>query len=150
MSASNTILMVDDNPDFVELAKRAFHKAGISNPIVVAENGTEALDYLYCTGTWADRDPKDMPIFVLLDLKLPMVSGLEVLRHLRADPRTRRLPVIIMTTSVEEQDVISAYDLGCNSYVRKPVDFTRLAESVRQLGLYWLVVNEPPILDGGG
>lgn len=150
MNRSKVILMVDDNPDFVELAKRAINKAGIVNPIVVAEDGTQALDYLFATGAWAGRDPKDLPVFVLLDLKLPMLSGLEVLSHLRADPRTKRLPVVVLTSSVEEQDLINAYDLGCNSYVRKPVDFIQLANAVRQLGLYWLVINEPPIMDVGG
>jgi CheY-like chemotaxis protein len=149
MTSSRTILMIDDNPDFVVLARRAFAKANIANPIVVAEDGAEALDYLFTTGAWAGRGPESKPVLVLLDLKLPRVGGLEVLRQLRADPRTKRLPVVILTSSVEEQDVIRGYDLGCNSYIRKPIDFVQLAETMRQLGLYWLKFNEPPPEAGG-
>ena len=149
MRRPNTILMVDDNPDFVELARRAFDKANIANPIVVAEDGAEALDYLFATGAWAGRGPESTPVMVLLDLKLPRVDGLEVLRQLRADPRTKHLPVVILTTSVEERDVVRGYDLGCNSYIRKPIDFTQLADAMRQLGLYWLILNEPPPAAGG-
>ena len=141
--------MVDDNPDFVELARRAFDKANIANPIVVAEDGAEALDYLFTTGAWTGRGPESNPVLVLLDLKLPRVGGLEVLRQLRSDPRTKRLPVVILTSSVEEQDVIRGYDLGCNSYIRKPIDFIQLADAMRQLGLYWLILNEPPLAAGG-
>lgn len=148
MRHDNVILMVDDNPDFVELARRAFAKAGIANPLMVAEDGAEALDYLFGTGSWADR-PHDPPIVILLDLKLPKIDGLEVLRRLRADERTRLIPVVILTTSLEEQDIISGYDLGANSYIRKPVDFTQLAEVLRQAGLYWLAINQPPIGEGG-
>jgi CheY-like chemotaxis protein len=149
MTHPNTILMVDDNPDFVELARRAFAKANIANPLVVAEDGAEALDYLFATGAWAGRGPESNPIMVLLDLKLPRVGGLEVLRQLRADPRTKRLPVVILTSSVEEQDVIRGYDLGCNSYIRKPIDFVQLADAMRQVGCYWLIINEPPPAAGG-
>jgi two-component system response regulator len=149
MTRPKTILMVDDNPDFIELARRAFSKAGISSPIVVAEDGTEALDYLFATGTLGDRGPENNPALVLLDLKLPRVDGLDVLRQLRSDPRTRNLPVVILTTSVEERDVLRSYELGCNSYIRKPIDFVQLAEAIRQLGLYWLTLNEPPPAAGG-
>lgn len=149
MISANTILMVDDNPDFVELARRAFSKANIANPIVVAEDGAEALDYLFATGACAGREQESAPALVLLDLKLPRIGGLEVLRQLRADPRTKRLPVVILTSSVEEQDVIRGYDLGCNSYIRKPIDFLQLAEAIRLLGLYWLTLNEPPLAVGG-
>ena len=148
MTLPNTILMVDDNPDFVELARRAFAKANIANPLVVAEDGVEALDYLFASGAWAGRGPESNPIMVLLDLKLPRVGGLEVLRQLRADPRTKRLPVVILTSSVEEQDVIRGYDLGCNSYIRKPIDFVQLADAMRQVGCYWLSINEPPPAEG--
>jgi two-component system response regulator len=148
MTRPKTILMVDDNPDFIELARRAFGKAGISSPIVVAEDGTEALDYLFATGAWSGRSPESNPALVLLDLKLPRIGGLEVLRQLRADPRTRHLPVVILTTSVEERDVIRGYELGCNSYIRKPVDFLQFTEVVKTLGLYWLVLNQPPLTGG--
>ena len=144
-----TILMVDDNPDFVELARRAFRKADIACSLVVAEDGTAALDYLFATGPWAGRGPEGNPVMVLLDLKLPRINGLEVLRQLRADSRTRNLPVVILTTSVEEQDVIRSYELGCNSYIRKPIDFLQLAEAIRLLGTYWVTLNEPPLADGG-
>jgi CheY-like chemotaxis protein len=148
MTRPKTILMVDDNPDFIELARRAFSKAGISSPIVVAEDGTEALDYLFATGAWSGRSPESNPALVLLDLKLPRIGGLEVLRKLRSEPRTRNLPVVILTTSVEERDVIRSYELGCNSYIRKPIDFVQLAEAIRQLGQYWLTLNEPPPTGG--
>jgi CheY-like chemotaxis protein len=143
-----TILMIDDNPDFVELARRAFGKADVPASLVVAEDGAAAFDYLFATGTWADRGPEGNPVLVLLDLKLPRTGGLEVLRQLRADPRTRTLPVVILTTSVEEQDVIRGYELGCNSYIRKPIDFIQFAEVVKTLGLYWLVLNQPPLTGG--
>ena len=149
MTRTKTILMVEDNPDFVELARRAFSKADIATPIVVAEDGAAALDYLFAGGAWSGRGPESDPALVLLDLKLPRIGGLEVLRQVRADSRTRHLPVVILTSSVEEQDLILAYDLGCNSYIRKPVDFTRLAEIMRLLGLYWLTINEPPLAAGG-
>jgi CheY-like chemotaxis protein len=141
-----TILLVEDNPDDVALTLRAFEKNNISNDVIVAHDGAEALDYLFGGGEFAGRDMSVMPEVVLLDLKLPKVDGLEVLRRLRADDRTRLLPVVILTSSKEESDVVNGYKLGCNSYVRKPVDFAQFAEAVRQLGLYWLVVNEPPPL----
>lgn len=141
------ILLVDDNPDFVALARRALKKGDISNELVVAEDGVEALDYLFNTGPWTDK-PHDNPIVILLDLKLPKVDGLEVLRRLRGEERTKHIPVVILIISLEEWDIIAGYGLGANSYVRKPVDFTQLAEVLRQAGLYWLVINQPPV-EGG-
>lgn len=143
-ASKRDILLVEDNPDDVALTLRALKKNNIANVVVVAKDGAEALEYLLGTGTYAGRDPRDHPAVVLLDLKLPKVDGLEVLRRLRADPRTKLLPVVILTSSREEQDIIHGYDLGANSYVRKPVDFTAFVEAVKNLGLYWLVLNEPP------
>ncbi|MFN3652380.1 MAG: response regulator [Armatimonadota bacterium] len=137
------ILLVEDNPDDVALTLRAFRKNNILNDVVVAEDGVEALDYLFGTGKHAGRDTSAQPQIILLDLKLPKLDGLEVLRQIRADPRTRLLPVVILTSSREEQDLVSGYSLGANSYIRKPVDFAQFTEAVRQLGLYWLVLNEP-------
>lgn len=142
MIRSGMILLVEDNPDDVELTLRAFEKSRIVNEIVVARDGAEALEYLFATGPSARRDGS-MPEVVLLDLNLPKVDGLEVLKRLRADDRTRRLPVVVLTSSNEEQDVVRSYDLGANSFVRKPVDFGHFIEAARQLGLYWLVLNEP-------
>lgn len=139
-----TILLVEDNPDDVDLTLRAFKKNNILNEVVVVSDGAMALDYLFGTGTYAGRDMARMPSVVLLDLKLPKVDGLEVLRRLRADERTRLLPVVILTSSKEEQDLINGYKLGANSYIRKPVDFNQFMEAARQLGMYWLVMNEPP------
>ncbi len=141
---SRVILLVEDNPSDVELTVRALAKAHIANRLVVVEDGQEALDYLWCEGSHAGRDAADSPALMLLDLKLPKVPGLEVLRRLRDDPRTRRIPVVILTTSREEQDLARGYDLGANSFVRKPVDFKQFAAAVSQLGLYWLVLNEGP------
>lgn len=138
------ILLVEDNPDDVELTRRAFDKSHIRNEVVVARDGAEALDYLFGTGEWAERDAVALPEVVLLDLKMPRVDGLEVLRRIREDARTRHLPVVVLTSSTEEQDLVRSYDLGANSYVRKPVDFAQFIEATRQLGLYWLVLNEPP------
>lgn len=138
------ILLVEDNPDDEALTLRAFKKSNILNEVVVARDGVEALDFLFATGTYCDRDPNIMPQIVLLDIKLPKIDGLEVLRRLRADERTQMLPVIILTSSKEEQDLINGYKFGCNSYIRKPVDFSQFSESIRQLGLYWLVLNEIP------
>jgi two-component system response regulator len=143
--SEKVILLVEDNADDEELTLRALGKSNIMNRVIVARDGAEALDYLFVRGAHAARDPREMPQVVLLDLKLPKVDGLEVLRQLRADPRTRRLPVVILTSSAEEQDVLRGYDLGANSYIRKPVDFTQFVEAVRQLGLYWLVLNHPPV-----
>ncbi|MBI2496634.1 MAG: response regulator [Opitutae bacterium] len=138
------ILLVEDNPDDVKLTLRAFKHANIVNRVVIVGDGAEALDYLAGTGARAGRDPAARPAVVLLDLKLPKIDGLEVLRRIRADPLTRRLPVVVLTSSKEEQDIVSSYDLGANSYIRKPVDFDRFIEAVRQLGLYWLLLNEAP------
>jgi len=138
------ILLVEDNPDDVLLTLRALRANQIANEVVVAEDGVEALDYLFGTGKYSGRDVREQPAVVLLDLKLPKVEGLEVLRRLRADERTRTVPVVILTSSKEEQDVVAGYSLGANSYVRKPVDFDQFVQAVRQLGLYWLVLNEPP------
>jgi CheY-like chemotaxis protein len=138
------ILLVEDNPDDEDLTLRALRKANVKNEVVVAHDGVEALDYLFGTGDWAGRDASALPQVILLDLKLPRVDGLEVLRRLREDRRTRLLPVVILTSSNEEEDRIAGYKLGANSYVRKPVDFGHFAEAVRQLGLYWLLLNEPP------
>lgn len=136
------ILLVEDNRDDEELTLLAFEQSGIVNEVVVVRDGAEALDYLFGTGTYADRDLNNMPAVILLDLKLPKIDGLEVLRRLRADGQTRFLPVVVLTTSKEDQDLINSYRLGCNSYVRKPVDFTEFLEAARQLGLYWLRLNE--------
>lgn len=138
------ILLVEDNPDDVKLAQHAFKKCNIANQVVVVGDGVEALDYLFGTGAYAGRDASNQPSMVLLDLKLPRLDGKEVLRRMRADPRTKLLPVVILTSSKEEQDVTRCYDLGANSYIRKPIDFDQFIEAVRQLGLYWLLLNEPP------
>ena len=138
------ILLVEDNPDDVELTLRAFKKHNVQNEVVVVRDGAEALDYLFVTGAYAGRDIDIMPAVILLDLKLPKIDGLEVLRRIRADERTRLLPVVILTSSKEEQDLINGYKLGANSYIRKPVDFIQFSEAIRQLGLYWLIINEPP------
>lgn len=141
---NKTILLVEDNPSDVELAKRAFERSNILNPLVVAEDGQEALDYIFATGRYTGKDRFLLPALILLDIKLPIVDGLEVLRRIRAHEQTRRLPVVILTSSKEEQDVATSYDLGVNSYIRKPVDFYQFAEAVKHLGIYWLVLNEPP------
>jgi two-component system, response regulator len=138
------ILLVEDNPSDVRLTRRALEQSHITNPLVVAEDGREALDYLFALGAHAGRDVAELPRLVLLDLKLPKVDGLEVLRQLRANERTRRLPVVILTSSQEQQDIMAGYELGANSYVRKPVDFTQFVEAVRILGLFWLLLNEAP------
>ncbi len=139
-----TILLVEDNPDDVELTLRALRQYNVSNEISVVRDGAEALDYLFATGTYSDRDKTTMPAVVILDLKLPKVDGLEVLRRMRADERTKLTPVVILTSSKEERDMINGYKFGANSYVQKPVDFTEFIEAARQLGLYWFVINEPP------
>ncbi len=138
------ILLVEDNPDDEKLTLLAFKDSNIANQVVVARDGEEALDYLFGTGAHAGRDLSVMPTVILLDLKLPKVDGLEVLKRLRADERTRRLPVVILTSSREQQDVVESYNRGANSYVRKPVDFAQFMEATKQLGLYWLVLDEPP------
>lgn len=141
---AKTILLVEDNPSDVDLAKRALLKGKIVNNLIVAEDGEEALDYLFGSGAHAGRDVSSLPAVTLLDLKLPKVPGLQVLRRIREDPRTRRIPVVILTSSKEDQDVATSYDLGVNSYIRKPVDFKQFAYAIQQLGLYWLVLNEGP------
>ena len=138
-----SILLVEDNPDDRELTLRALQKNNILNPVLSAADGVEALDVLFRRGAHSG-DWTSAPALVLLDLKLPKMDGLEVLRALRADPRTRLLPVVVLTSSREEQDLVNSYSLGANSYIRKPVDFAKFVEAVRQLGCYWLVLNEPP------
>jgi len=142
--SDKVILLVEDNPDDEALTLRALRKNNISNRVVVARDGVEALDYLFGTGIHAGRDTREQPQVVLLDLKLPKLNGLDVLQRMRADPRTKLQPVVILTTSNEDQDILSSYELGANSYIRKPVDFEQFMEAVRQLGLYWLVLNMPP------
>ncbi|MBD1935975.1 response regulator [Microcoleus sp. FACHB-68] len=138
------ILLVEDNPDDQVLTLRALRKSNIANEVIVVNDGVEALDYLFGTGNYAGRDTSLMPQLILLDLKLPKLDGLQVLQRLRADKRTQLLPVVVLTTSREEQDIIRSYSLGANSYVRKPVDFTEFSQAVQQLGLYWLLLNEAP------
>ncbi|OHE82502.1 MAG: two-component system response regulator [Verrucomicrobia bacterium GWF2_62_7] len=140
-----TILLVEDTADDEYLVKRVFTKINLINNLFVVRDGAEALDYLFGTGAHANRDTTQMPAVVFLDLKLPKISGLEVLRRMRADERTKFLPVVILSSSQEEQDLIQSYSLGANSYVRKPVDFTEFTEAVQQLGFYWLLLNELPL-----
>ena len=142
--STKTILLVEDNPSDINLTKRALAKARIMNELVVVEDGEEALEYLFGTGRFLGRDLRQMPAMVLLDLKLPGIDGLEVLRRIRENPVIHRQPVVILTSSKEEQDVIASYDLGVNSYIRKPVDFYQFAAAIQNLGLYWLVLNETP------
>jgi len=142
--ARKTILLVEDNPDDEMLTRMALQENRLLNEVVVAHDGVEALDYLFGRGRYAGRDLNDAPQVVLLDLKLPKLDGLDVLRALRADDRTKLLPVVILTSSNEEQDLVAGYSLGANSYVRKPVDFQQFTDAVKQLGLYWLLLNEPP------
>jgi CheY-like chemotaxis protein len=144
------ILLVEDNPDDVELTIRAFKKNNILNKVVVAHDGVEALDYLFGTGAHAGRNVKEMPVVILLDLKLPKIDGMEVLRRIRRDERTRLFPVVILTSSAEQSDVINGYSLGANSYIRKPVEFNQFVEAMRHLGLYWLLWNEPPPVEKQG
>jgi two-component system response regulator len=144
VTEESVILLVEDNPDDQALTERALRRNNIRNTVVVARDGAEALDWLFGRGQYAGRDPAQLPALILLDLKLPKVDGLEVLRQLRADARTRLAPVVILTSSREEQDLTQGYSLGANSYIRKPVDFAQFVDAVRQLGLYWLVLNERP------
>ena len=139
-----TILLIEDNPDDVELTLHAFQKNHMANDVVVVGDGAEGLDYLFGTGKYAGRDADKLPALILLDLQLPKIGGLEVLRKVREDERTKRIPVVILTTSDEEEDIINGYDRGCNSYLRKPVDFTEFMNSVSQLEVYWMVLNTPP------
>jgi len=138
------ILLVEDNPDDVELTVMALQESKITNPVVIARNGVEALDYLFGTGSHAGRDVSVQPVVVLLDIKLPLLSGKDVLKRMREDDRTRRTPVVMLTSSDEREDIATTYDLGANSYVRKPVEFEGFVTAARQLGLYWTVLNEPP------
>ncbi len=149
MNAEKTILLVEDNSKDEELTLRALQMHKIRNEVVVTHDGREALDYLFARGVHAGRDPSVLPTLVLLDLQLPKVDGLEVLRQLRSHERTRLLPVVILTSSDEDKDRLAGYANGANSYVRKPVDFIEFAEAVRQLGIYWLILNEPPPPAGG-
>ena len=144
MNKLKTILVVEDNPDDLALTLRALKGHNVANQIVEAHDGVEALDYLFGTGAHAGRDLREQPQLILLDLKLPKMDGLEVLRRIRSDPRTKLLSVVILTSSDEEKDIVNGYAFGANSFVRKPVDFNQFAESVRQLGCYWLLLNEPP------
>ena len=138
------ILLVEDNPDDEALTIRALKKNNILNEVIVARDGAEALDYLFCRDKYADRDPNQLPQLILLDLKLPKIGGLEVLKQIRENTRTKYLPVVILTTSKEEQDINKGYELGVNSYVCKPVNFNEFAQAIKQLGLYWLILNEDP------
>ncbi|MEI7987708.1 MAG: response regulator [Chloroflexota bacterium] len=140
----NIILLVEDNPDDEAFTLRAMHRNHIANPVVVVRDGVEALDYMFAAGKYADRDVKELPAVILLDLKLPKIDGLEVLKRVREDARTRIVPIVILTTSNEDNDIIKGYQLGANSYVRKPVDFEQFTSAVGQLGMYWLLLNEPP------
>ena len=149
MYSEKVIFLVEDNPDDEALTLRALRRNNILNEVVVARDGVEALDYLFGTGSHAGRDTRIQPQVVLLDLKLPRLGGLEVLQRLRSDPRTKLQPVVILTTSNEDSDVLSGYELGVNSYIRKPVDFNQFIDAVRQLGLYWLMLNIPPSSAGG-
>jgi CheY-like chemotaxis protein len=141
---ADTILLIEDNPDDVDLTVRAFKNNNMLNTLVVVRDGAEALDYLFARGAYSGRDRRDIPAVILLDLKLPKIDGLDVLKHIRADADVRLVPVVILTSSSEEQDRLKSYSLGANSYVQKPVDFNRFSEAARQLGLYWLVLNEAP------
>jgi len=141
---NRVILLAEDNPDDVQLTLRALKKSNIMNQVVVAQDGVEALDFLFCTGKYAGRDVNQKPQVILLDLKMPRLDGLEVLQRIRADERTKLLPVVVLTTSSEDRDKIESYKLGANSYVRKPVDFNQFTDAVQKLGLYWLLLNEMP------
>jgi two-component system response regulator len=142
--ANSIILLIEDNPDDEALTLRALEKKNIANEVVVTRDGAEALDYLFAKDVFQDRDRTILPAVILLDLKLPKIDGLEVLKEIRSDQRTRFLPVVVLTSSNQEQDLLNSYSYGCNSYIRKPVDFDEFAEAIAQLGLYWLVLNQSP------
>lgn len=144
MMREREILLVEDNPDDEEFTLRALQRAKVTNPVVVVHDGSAALDYLFCAGEHAGREPAGTPAVVLLDLKLPKMSGIDVLRRMRADERTRLVPVVVLTSSSQEEDIVRSYESGANSYVRKPVDFADFATAVAQLGVYWTLTNEPP------
>ena len=139
-----SILLVEDNPDDVELTMMAFRENNIANSIEVVTDGAEALDYLFYSGKFEEREKGKMPAVILLDLKLPKIDGIEVLRRIRKDESTKLIPVVILTSSKEEKDIIESYKLGANSYIQKPVDFKEFLDAVKQLGIYWLMINEPP------
>jgi two-component system, response regulator len=143
---TKSILLVEDNQSDIELTKRAFERAKLLNPLVIVRDGQEALDYLLCEGPYLDRDRKEMPALVLLDIKLPNKDGLDVLRSIRSNPLTKRLLVVMLTSSIEEKDIADSYNFGANSYIRKPVDFIEFTEVLNAIGLYWLVLNEIPPL----
>jgi len=147
MDTKKVILLVEDNPDDEMLTLRAMRKNNIANVIIVARDGAEALDYIFRTGEYDDRNPAESPQVILLDLNLPKIGGLDVLKRIRADEQTSLFPVVILTSSKEEHDLVESYRLGANSYIRKPVDFNQFSEAIRQLGLYWLVLNEVPDLN---
>jgi CheY-like chemotaxis protein len=144
MTSPTEILLVEDNPRDAELVLRALRKRNLANRVIQLKDGAEALDYIFATGAFAGRDLNHTPRVILLDLKLPKIDGLEVLRRLKADPRTRKVPVVVLTSSREESDVVRSYELGVNSYVVKPVDFDNFSRAVGELGFYWLLLNEPP------
>ena len=144
MYSSKKILLVEDNPDDIELTLRAFKKSKIMNEIVVKQDGEKAVEYLFGAEEVANNETLDLPILILLDLKIPKIDGLEVLKRIKNHERTKLIPTVILTSSNEQTDIINGYMRGCNSYIRKPVDFNQFAETVKQLGLYWLVLNEPP------
>ena len=141
------ILLVEDNPDDLELTVRALRKAHLANHIHVARDGAEALEFIFGEGRYADRDTSDMPKLILLDLKLPLVDGLEVLQRIKADPRTFAIPTVVLTSSKEQNDVVASYRLGVNSYIVKPVEFEGFAKAVQELGMYWLLLNQPPKIE---
>jgi two-component system response regulator len=140
------ILLVEDNPNDVELTLRAFKKNNLTNPIEVVHDGAEALEFVFCTGAYANRNINNTPKVILLDLKLPKVDGLEVLRRIKADPRTQTIPIVVLTSSREESDIVESYQLGVNSYIVKPVDFDQFVDSVRTIGFYWILLNQSPTL----
>ena len=143
--AAKEILIVEDNPNDLELTLRVLKQHNLANRIEVVRDGAEALEFVFHTGAYADRDPDNKPTVILLDIKLPKVDGLEVLRQIKSDERTKSIPVVLLTSSREERDIMQGYELGTNSYIVKPVDFEQFVESIRQLGVYWLVLNEPPV-----
>lgn len=140
------ILLVEDNQDDIDLTLRALKKGKIANEIKVAKDGAEALDFIFCTGSYADRNPDDIPAFILLDLNLPKVSGIDILKKIRTNEKTHLIPVIILTSSKHEQDILNGYGEGANSYIRKPVDFSKFVEAIEQIGAYWLLLNESPMI----